>query len=75
MTVEKLEAMSDDDLTAHTHKMASDLSYYNAAEGNSWSQEETQRDICQIKFRAARDEMKRRGLAFENKNYLIPPER
>ena len=71
MTTEKLESLPDDDLILHTHKLASDLSYYNAAEGNSWDEEETQRDICRAKYRAARAEMDKRGLEFVNKNYLI----
>ena len=71
MTKKPIESYMDDDLIERTHKLASDLSYYNAAEGNSWDNEETERYMCRAMFREARDEMAKRGLEFVNKNYLI----
>lgn len=66
-----LDKLNDDELVTQTHKLASSLSYYNAAEGDSWRDEETARDKCLADFKAAIKEMRQRGLAFENKNYLI----
>lgn len=62
--------MTNEQLITETHRLASSLSYYNAAEGN-WSRERDAREACQRDFYAAYAEMKSRNIEFENKGYLL----
>ena len=66
-----LSQMTDAELKEFTHKMASDVSYHNAAEGQAYFDEGPARDIAFRKYKAGREAMKERGLEWVNKNYLI----
>lgn len=65
-----ITTLSDEALIEETHRLAVSVSYYNAAEGN-WSQEAEARNAVKREFWAAQDEMRNRGLEFENKGYLL----
>lgn len=65
------DKMTDKELTAYTHKAASNLSYYNAAEGDMWKKEEADRAEALGAYRRGRDAMAERGIEWENKGYLI----
>lgn len=69
MTVD-YASMTDEVLLDEVHRLAVSVSYYNAAEGN-WSSETEARNEVKGKFWAAQEELKRRGIEFENKGYLI----
>ena len=63
--------MNDQELLVEIDRLANNLSYYNAAEGGSWTQETQARNECKQKFYACLAEMKVRGIEFVNKGYLI----
>lgn len=63
-------SMTDEMLLDEVHRLASSVSYYNAAEGN-WSSETEARNEVKAKFHAAREELARRNIAFENRGYLL----
>lgn len=65
-----MKDLTDEELIAKTHKLASSMSYYNAAEGN-WSQERVQREACAAELQEALVEMRARGIEFENRGYLL----
>jgi hypothetical protein len=62
--------LSNEKLTEEVHRLASAVSYYNAAEGN-WYMETAARNACQAQFRAAMNELESRGIEFENRGYLL----
>jgi hypothetical protein len=62
--------LTNEQVIAEAHKEASNLSYYNAAEGN-WDKERREREACYVRYRAVMKEMNARGLEFENRGYLI----
>jgi len=64
------QEMTDESLIEETHRLARAVSYYNAAEGN-WSQETEARNAVKAEFWAAEDEMRKRGLVFEDIGYLL----
>lgn len=65
------DKMTDKELIAFTHKAASDLSYYNAGEGETYFKEAPLADEARGRYRRGRDAMAERGLEWENKGYLI----
>jgi len=65
-----MKDLTNEELIAKTHKLASSMSYYNAAEGN-WSQERVQREVCAAELQEALVEMRARGIEFENRGYLL----
>jgi hypothetical protein len=65
-----MKDLTDEELIAKTHKLASSMSYYNAAEGN-WNQERIPREACAAELQEALVEMRERGLEFENRGYLL----
>jgi len=65
-----MKDLTNEELVAKTHKLASSMSYYNAAEGN-WSQERVQREACAAELQEALVEMRARGIEFENRGYLL----
>ena len=71
MTNKPFDKMTDKELTAYTHKAASDLSYHNAAEGDQYFKEAAQADEARGRYRRGRDAMAERGLEWVNNNYLI----
>lgn len=71
MTDVNFDKMTDAELIAYTHKAADTLSYHNAAEGEQYFKEAAQADEALGRYRRGRDAMAERGLAWENKGYLI----
>lgn len=71
MTTKQFDKMTDEELTAYTHKAASDLSYYNAGEGETYFKEAPLADEARGRYRRGRDAMAERGLEWVNNNYLI----
>lgn len=71
MTTKQFDKMTDKELTAYTHKAASDLSYYNAGEGETYFKEAPLADEARGRYRRGRDAMAERGLEWVNNNYLI----
>lgn len=65
-----IKAMNDAELVEYCHSLAGSVSYYNAAEGN-WEKETAARNACKSKFYSVREEMRERGLEFENRGYLL----
>lgn len=63
-------SMTDEMLLDEVHRLAISVSYYNAAEGN-WSSETEAREATKTRFRAAQNELDRRGILFENRGYLL----
>ena len=61
---------TDEQVVEEAHKVARNLSYYNAAEGN-WDRERREREACYVEYRAVMREMSERGLEFVNKWYLL----
>lgn len=61
---------TDEQVVEEAHKVARNLSYYNAAEGN-WDRERREREACYVEYRAVMREMSERGLEFVNKGYLL----
>lgn len=62
--------LTNEELKEEVHRLAVSVSYYNAAEGN-WSAETEARNAVKKEFWAAQDELKARGIEFENRGYLI----
>lgn len=65
-----MKDLTNDELIAKTHALASSMSYYNAAEGN-WERERVARESCARELQEAFVEMRARGLEFENRGYLL----
>lgn len=63
--------LDDKQLGEVYHKVAVDLSYMNAAEGQSWYAEAVQRQACQKEYKEICQEYKDRGLDVPKGNYLI----
>lgn len=62
--------LSNEKLTEEVHRLASAVSYYNAAEGN-YSAETADRNACKKQFWDALKELEARGLEFEDRGYLL----
>lgn len=62
---------TDEEIKELYHKTAMELSYFNAAEGQSWYAESTARNICQKVYKELCSELKFRGLELPKGNYLI----
>ena len=62
---------TDDELKELYHNTAMELSYFNAAEGQSWYAESTARSICQKVYKELCSEFKFRGIDLPSGNYLI----
>lgn len=65
------ENTTDEELITLWHKQAREMSYLNAAEGESWYAEKEQRRICSGKLRTIKQEMDSRGLEEPVGNYMI----
>lgn len=63
--------LNADELYEVFHKTAMELSFFNAAEGQSWYGEATQRNVCQAEYKEICQEYKDRGLDIPKGNYLI----
>ena len=51
-------------------KQANKMSFFNAAEGQSWYAEATERQACQSELKAIREEFVARNLDFPEGNWL-----
>jgi hypothetical protein len=65
-----IQELTNEELIKETHRLASSMSYYNAAEGN-WSQERVAREACAAELQEALVEMRARGLEFDGGGYLL----
>lgn len=65
------ENTTDEELTALYHKQARELSFYQAAEGESWYKERPMREACSAEFRKINEELKRRGIEQPKGDYLV----
>ena len=66
-----IKNLSDDDILELYKKKATSLSFYNAAEGQSWYQERSAREQCRSEFKEVVSEIKKRGLETPTGDYLI----
>lgn len=66
-----IKNLSDDDVLELYKKKASSLSFYNAAEGQSWYEERSAREQCKKEFTEVAEELDKRGLETPSGNYLI----
>lgn len=62
---------TDEEITTLYHKVARELSFYNAAEGQSWYAESVARNACQKVYRELCAEFKNRNLSIPQGDYLI----
>jgi hypothetical protein len=65
------ETISDEQLVALYHKQASEMSFFNAAEGESWYKERPMREACSAEFRKINEELKRRDIPTPQGQYLL----
>ena len=63
--------MTDQELLDLYVKEANNLSYYNAAEGQSYSQETTARNACRTRYLDVKKQVLDRGLELPKGNFLI----
>ena len=56
------ESITDEGLITLYHKQARELSFYQAAEGESWYKERVAREACALKLSKLRIEISLRGL-------------
>jgi hypothetical protein len=61
---------TDEELTQLWHKQARDMSYLNAAEGESWHKERPMRESCKQKLAKITEEIYSRGMDLPKGNYL-----
>lgn len=64
------ENTTDDELITLWHKQAREMSFYAAAEGESWYKERPMREACSAEFRRINEELKRREIEQPKGNYL-----
>lgn len=65
-----LENVTDEQLVTLYHKQAREMSYLNAAEGQSWYAEADARAACSAEFRKIMEELKRREIPRPQGEYL-----
>ncbi len=65
------ENTSNEDLTELYKKKASELSYYNAAENESWYKERFMREHCRLMLAEIRTELQVRGVEIPVVEYLV----
>lgn len=64
------EQKTNDELIELYKKHANTMSYLNAAEGQSWYAEATERQACQSELKAIREEFVARNLDLPQGNWL-----
>lgn len=64
------EQKTDEELIGLYKKQANTMSYLNAAEGQSWYAEATERQACQSELKAIREEFAARELDFPEGKWL-----
>ena len=62
---------TDEEIITLYHKVARELSYFNAAESQSWYSESVARNACQQVYRELCAEFKKRNLSIPQGDYLI----
>ena len=66
------ETITDAELVTLWHKRASDMSYLNAAEGESWYKERPLRESCKKELALLTEEIYSRGMDLPSGgNYLV----
>jgi hypothetical protein len=65
-----LQELSDEELLKLYDKESRSMSFFNAAEGQSWYQESSARDACRIRRGEVISECKSRGVELPVGNYL-----
>ena len=65
------EQKTNDELIELYKKQANTMSYLNAAEGQSWYAEATERQACQSELKATREEFAARNLDLPQGNWLL----
>jgi cytidylate kinase len=71
-TIDDRIAVLDNDGLAHlAHDLANRVSYYNAAEGDSYRQEAVERELAKTNFRKVVRALYDRGIKFDTKGYLL----
>ena len=63
--------LNADELYEVFHQTAMQLSFHNAAEGQSWYDETLTRQACQKEYKEICQEYKDRGIELPKGNYLI----
>lgn len=66
-----INLMSDEQLLEAYKAKADDMSYFNAADGQSWYQEAAARGKCQEEFAKISEEIKKRGMVLPSGSWLI----
>lgn len=64
------EQKTDEELIGLYKKQANTMSYLNAAEGQSWYAEATERQACQSELKAIREEFVARNFDLPQGNWL-----
>ena len=64
------ENTTDEELITLWHKCASDMSYLNAAEGESWYKERPMREACKKELASITEEIYARGMDLPKGNCL-----
>ena len=62
---------TNEEITSLYHKIATELSYMNAAEGQAWRMQSIARNDCQKKYQEICNEFKIRSLPIPQGDYLI----
>ena len=62
---------TDEEITTLYHKVAQELSFFNAAEGPAWRAESIARNACRKVYQELCSEFKFRNLPTPHGNYLI----
>ena len=65
------EDKTDEQMLELYRKSASEMSYFNAAENESWYKERFMRESCSAEFRKINEELRRRNLPIPQGNYLV----
>lgn len=66
-----LENITNEELVELYHKQARSVSFYAAAEGQSWYAEADARAACSAEFRKIMEELKRRDIPIPRGDYLV----
>lgn len=66
-----IENITDEELITLYHKQARSMSFFNAAEGQSWYAEADARQACSAEFRKIKEELKLREIDQPKGDYLI----
>lgn len=65
------EGTTDEELIELYHKQAREMSFFNAAEGESWYRERLARESCKAELAMIAEEIYARGLDIPKGQYLV----